>query len=461
MSVIAAFAVPHPPIILPEIGRGEEQKIGKTTEAYETVMRRIAELRPDTVVVTSPHSIMYADYFHISPGKGAKGDFGEFRAPEVKIAAGYDEAFVSALTKNCDAKGLPAGTLGERDARLDHGTMIPLYFLDKYYRDFKLVRIGLSGLSGREHYRLGQCIAKTAEELSRRVVVIASGDLSHKLRAEGPYGFAAQGPEFDKQVTLAFEAGDFLSLLTLPPEFCDAAAECGLRSFQIMAGALDRKSVAPELLSYEGPFGVGYGVAAFTVTGEDEKRNFGDQLDTVEARRLIALRENEDAYVHLARLSVETFIRTDKRAELPADLPEELRTRRAGAFVTLHKDGALRGCIGTIEAMTPCLGEEILHNAVSAASQDPRFPAVEEYELPSLEYSVDVLTEPEKIDSPAQLDVRRYGVIVVDGDKRGLLLPDLDGIDSVEEQISIAKRKAGIAENITPRLLRFEVVRHH
>lgn len=461
MSVMAAFAVPHPPIVIPEIGRGEETKIKDTSAAYSNIMDRIAAIKPDTVVITSPHTIMYADYFHVSPGSGAKGDFSEFRAPEVQISADYDQEFVAALTKNCDAKGVPAGTLGERDPRLDHGTMIPLYFLNRVYRDYKVVRVGLSGLSAREHYRLGQCIAKTAEDLDRRIVIVASGDLSHKLRAEGPYGYAAQGPEFDKQITMAFEKGDFLSLLTLPPDFCDAAAECGLRSFQIMAGTLDKKSVKPQLLSYEGPFGVGYGVAAFEITGDDEKRDFGDQLDTIEIRRLTALREHEDEFVHLARLSVESFIRTEKQAQLPSNLPQELRSTRAGAFVTLKKNGLLRGCIGTIEAMTACLGEEIMHNAVSAASQDPRFPAVDACELPELEYSVDVLTVPEKVASPEELDVKRYGVIVEEGDKRGLLLPDLDGVDTVDEQLAIAKRKAGIDENARPQLYRFEVVRHH
>ncbi|MGI5979690.1 MAG: AMMECR1 domain-containing protein, partial [Oscillospiraceae bacterium] len=108
----------------------------------------------------------------------------------------------------------------------------------------------------------------------------------------------------------------------------------------------------------------------------------------------------------------------------------------------------------------PCLAEEIMHNGVAACSQDPRFPKVEPAELASLEYSVDVLTEPERISSAAELDVRRFGVIVEDGDKRGLLLPDLDGIDDVAQQIAIAKRKAGIAENVSPVLYRFEVVRH-
>ena len=123
MAIVAAMAVPHPPIILPEIGRGEEEKIAKTTAAYREVMKRAASLEPDTVVITSPHATMYSDYFHISPGEKAEGDFGAFRCPEVRIGAEYDEAFSKALADACAAEDLPAGFLGEREPALDHGTM--------------------------------------------------------------------------------------------------------------------------------------------------------------------------------------------------------------------------------------------------------------------------------------------------------------------------------------------------
>ena len=129
MAVVAAMAVPHPPIILPEIGRGEEKKIARTTAAYGEVMRRAAALEPATVVITSPHATMYGDDFHISPGKKAVGDFSAFRCPEVKIGAAYDDVFSKALADACAADDLPAGFLGEREPALDHGTMIPLYFL--------------------------------------------------------------------------------------------------------------------------------------------------------------------------------------------------------------------------------------------------------------------------------------------------------------------------------------------
>ena len=145
---------------------------------------------------------------------------------------------------------------------------------------------------------------------------------------------------------------------------------------------------------------------------------------------------------------------------MPERLPDEMLTKRAGTFVSIHENGKLRGCIGTIGAAYGNIAEEILHNAISACSKDPRFDPIQPDELPYLNISVDVLSPAEHIDSPDELDVRRYGVIVTNGYRRGLLLPNLDGVDTVDQQISIAKRNAGIAAYESCELQRFEVVRH-
>ncbi|SDM55325.1 AmmeMemoRadiSam system protein A [Acetanaerobacterium elongatum] len=460
MPIAGAFIVPHPPIILPEVGRGEEGKIQKTVDAYREVARRISQLKPDTIVLTSPHIAMYADYFHISPGEKAKGDLRQFGVSGVSAEAQYDSEFVRVLAQAAEETGLAAGTLGEREKHLDHGTVIPLRFIDEVLDGYKLVRIGLSGLPVTDHYRLGRLIAQTAERLNRRVVFVASGDLSHKLKEDGPYGFAVEGPEFDRQITDMMVNGDFLRMMNLPPNFCDAAAECGLRSFIIMAGALDGKAVTPKLLSYEGPFGVGYAVCAFSVTGQDDSRRFDKIYEEELLQRLGDIKGKEDPYVRLARLSLETYIKTGRRAVLPENLPDEMLNHRAGTFVSLKKYGELRGCIGTIEPTTESVAEEILQNAVSAGTQDPRFSPVTEAELPYLVYSVDVLAEPEPIESIAQLDVKRYGVIVLSGHKSGLLLPNLEGVDTPGQQVDIAMRKAGIRSGEAVTLQRFEVVRH-
>lgn len=460
MSLVGAFIVPHPPLIVAEIGKGEENKVSATLNSYHEVARRIAALKPDTIIVTSPHSIMYSDYFHISPGKSAKGNLGQFGARQVAFLVEYDEEFTKALEDYAEREGVEAGILGEKNPELDHGTMVPLYFINKYSNDYRLVRIGLSGLSLPIHYHLGRCIEKTADKLNRRIVLVASGDLSHKLKEDGPYGFAQEGVDFDREVTQAMKEGDFLKFLELDPDFCEKAAECGLRSFIIMAGALSGREVEPDFLSYEGTFGVGYAVCEFKIVGETPNRNFDEIF--LQKQKAIAkeLQKKEDTYVHLARLSLETYVLTGKHAKLPEGLPEEMTKRRAGVFVSLKKHGSLRGCIGTIAPVTGSIAEEILRNAVSSGEEDPRFAPVSKSELDELVYSVDVLGEPEPIQSIEELDVERYGVIVTSGRKRGLLLPNLEGVDTIEEQISIAKKKAGIYDNEIFSMERFEVVRH-
>ncbi len=460
MGTVSAYMVPHPPLIVPEIGRGEEKRIRNTIDAYDEVAGRIGRLKPDTIVLISPHQTMYADYFHISPGAAAAGDFGPFGAGQVRLEAAYDTEFVSLLCQYAFGEKLSAGTAGEKDRRLDHGTMVPLYFVNRYWTGYRLVRIGLSGLPLTEHYRLGQYIQSAADALERKTVLIGSGDLSHRLKADGPYGYQKEGPEYDRRIMDVMERGAFGELLEFSEDFCEKAAECGHRSFVIMAGALDGQKIKSERLSYEGPFGVGYGICTYEVCGPDAGRRFLKAYQERSLARLHRQREQEDAFVRLARETIEQYVRSKEVLRCPGTLPEEMRKRRAGVFVSLKKDGRLRGCIGTIQAVQASLAEEIIYNAVSACSKDPRFEPVSQEELEHLTIHVDVLGDTERIDSPEELDVKRYGVIVTSGYRRGLLLPNLEGVDTVEEQIAIARQKAGIGGTEEVELERFEVVRH-
>ena len=163
--------------------------------------------------------------------------------------------------------------------------------------------------------------------------------------------------------------------------------------------------------------------------------------------------------VALAKEAVESYVRFGKMASATHPVPPEMETI-AGVFICLKKHGQLRGCIGTIEPTQPSLAAEIVMNSVSAAVHDPRFEPVTEEELADLEYTVDVLGSAEAITGFTELDPKLYGVIVESGYKRGLLLPDLEGIDTVEEQVSIAMRKAGIYDGESVSLYRFQVIRH-
>ncbi len=227
-----------------------------------------------------------------------------------------------------------------------------------------------------------------------------------------------------------------------------------------MAGALDGKELSSNLLSYEGPFGVGYAVAEFKVLGDDEGRRFDEIYVNSEMERIESLKLEEDEYVRLARQTLESYVINRKIIEKPDNLSSELIKTKAGVFVSLKLDGNLRGCIGTISPTAPSIADEIIRNAISAGIDDPRFPPISEEELSRLEYSVDVLGKAEKIQSKDGLNPERYGVIVTKGHRRGLLLPNLEGVDTAEEQVSIALRKAGISQSENYQLERFEVVRH-
>ncbi|HPF86637.1 MAG TPA: AmmeMemoRadiSam system protein A [Candidatus Limiplasma sp.] len=499
MSIAGAVMMPHPPLIIPQVGRGQEKGIVSTVAAMETAARFMAELTPETIVVISPHATAYVDYIHISPGTGAAGSFARFGAPQVRIEADYDDEFVRALSALCALRGLAAGTDGEREPALDHGTMIPLYFIQKAIKEEQLklaqqhkdkvrfeettppenakhagepeqpetipqpmvVRIGISGLPTEDHYRLGMLIRQTADELDRRVAIAASGDLSHKLKADGPYGLSPEGKVYDVKIMAAMGSGAFGALFDFPQSLCTSAAECGHRSFVMMAGAFDGVQVQAEKLSYEGPFGVGYGVCTFRAGKADPARCFLVAHRQEVRQKVTDMQKNEDPYVRLARQSFTAWVMRREHIAAPVETPPELLTRRAGVFVSLHKAGQLRGCIGTISPTQKNIAEEIIQNAISACAQDPRFSPVRPAELPEIECSVDVLGGAEDIASMAELDPQRYGVIVTSGRKRGLLLPALDGVDTAREQIAIARRKAGISADEKISLQRFEVVRHH
>ncbi|MDR2600329.1 MAG: AmmeMemoRadiSam system protein A [Oscillospiraceae bacterium] len=458
--IIKSYTLPHPPLAIPEIGKGKEKQIIKTLNALDEVAKEIASIAPETIIFITPHGTVYSDYFHISPGGKATGDFSRFGAPNVRIETTYDEELAEEISKIGESIGIPTGIQGEQDKALDHAVMVPMWYINKYYKTYNSLRISQSGLSSIDHFKLGEVIYDASIVRNRKVVLIASSDLSHRLSKDGPYGYSKEGPEFDGLVVEYLKDGDFLSLMNIPRSIIKGAGECGYNSLMVLAGCYNKQKVKSELLSYEGPFGVGYVVASFEALKHDETNNILEKHLELLERDAKAERNAEDDYQKLARQSLEHKIMTGEKLNIPNGLPQEMLNKRAGVFVSIHKDGALRGCIGTIAPTKKCIAEEIIYNAISSGSSDFRFPPVKSGELTQLTYKVDVLSPPEPIADSSLLDVKRYGVIVTSGSKRGLLLPNLDGVDTIEEQISIASSKAGISKTDKIALERFEVVRH-
>ena len=432
MKILGAFMVPHPPLIVEEIGGDEIEQIKKTRDSYLEIAKEIGELNPDTIIISSPHAPLYSDYFYLPNGENAIGSFSRFGAPDVKFNQKYDTELIEEVEKLSMEKDFPCGRMNTNDT-LDHGTMVPLYFINKYLSSYNLVVVGLSGISLDANFEMGKIILEAVNNLDRKVVYVASGDLSHRLQEYGPYGFVPEGPVYDKRIMDVMSNARFSELLDFDLDFLDKAAECGHRSFIMMSGFLNSTKVTPKFYSHEDITGVGYGICSYYPV---------------------------DSYIELAKETINTYIKEKRIIEIPSDISTEMIENKQAVFVSIHKNGNLRGCIGTLYPTTKCVAQEIIFNAISAATEDPRFNPITEDELDDLEINVDVLTTPEDIDDPVYLDPKKYGVIVTSGMKKGVLLPDLEGVDTIEEQIRIAKRKAGINDNEEIKLKRFEVIRH-
>lgn len=427
--------MPHPPAAVEEVGYRDLDGMRATLDAYRKASKMIAEDAPETIVVISPHAPMYADGFYIADGERAHGDLRQFGAADAALDLEYDAELRDEVCELCEIEDIPYG-LDERDNKnMDHGTMVPLLFVSKQYKNFKILRISPTYLPSTTLLQMGHIIERAAAHVGRKIAILASADLSHRLKEDGPYGFVEEGPVFDGKITSAMKSFDIRAICDLMDDhdFLDRAGQCGTPSITIMAGAIADYKVTPDFLSYEGPFGVGYAVCAYKC---------------------------EDECLRLAKKSLETYIRTGERTEYDAaSLPKWMIAEQSGVFVCLKKDGELRGCIGTFLPTTDCIADEIVRLAVSAGTEDPRFSPVRKSELDDLVYIVDILSPPEPANIE-DLDVKRYGVIVSHRYKRGLLLPDLEGVDTVEYQLAIALSKGGIDPSEDFEIERFTVERH-
>jgi AmmeMemoRadiSam system protein A len=251
-------------------------------------------------------------------------------------------------------------------------------------------------------------------------------------------------------------------LFNLPAQSLESAAECGLRSLQILIGFLDTSPVFGTCLSYEGPFGVGYAVCVFRENADQDISATPSLLPLIKEEHVIVNQESvlsTHPYVQLARQSLTHYLHAGTQLQRPDSLSDELFNFRKACFVSIKKNENLRGCIGTLQPNKASLAHEIISNALSAGLHDPRFSPVTLEELPGLRFSVDVLSAAESA-TRAMLDPKIYGVIVRLGNRSGVLLPDLEGVDTVDRQLAITLQKAGIRAEEPYSIERFTVDRY-
>lgn len=431
--VFAGFA-PHPPLLIEGVGDELKQEATQTDRAYRQLAARLVAANPDTVIVVTPHGPVFSDAYTIAGWDSLKGDFTPFGSP-VSMTWKADTEYGRRAEALAAARGLPLLVINSRQlashrysSRLDHGTMVPLWYLKEAGWQGKVVCIRIGGLPPRQCYEIGKVLRDATDQ---DTAIIASGDLSHCLSEDAPSPYNRAGAEFDQSIAAALAKGDYQAVLSIPPEFRQRAAECGWRPLVTLLGALDGRESKSQVLSYEGPFGVGYLVATFALgAGEKPEVTFpkSEPLDA-------------SVHVQLARKAIRHYLSTRRAMDLPSSQPP--LDNPAAAFVSLKLDDQLRGCIGTIEPEQENLGKEIIANAIAAATADPRFEPVTAEELEQLSISVDVLSEPVPADY-SQLNPAKLGLVAQWRGRRGLLLPDLPGVDTPEEQLQIVCRKAGI-----------------
>ena len=451
-SLVFAGIAPHPPIMVPEVGRDATAEVRASIDGMAELTQRLIHSQAETVIIISPHAPLEREAFIAYEGPQLHGDFANFRAPTATVNADLDTELLDEITRAAASEQLIVMRI--RGFDLDHGTAVPLYFLQRNGWQGKVIALGYNFLSNGDHVRFGKCISTAIQKLGRRTAFIASGDLSHRLKRDAPAGYYPKAHLFDEEVVAAIRDCATQRIVEIDQELRRAAGECGYRSMLVAIGAAESLDANCEVISYEAPFGVGYLVAQLS--------SAAPSVPSASADGSIASTANPVGDIPaLARRTVEAFVSTREIISPPDDLPDFFKAR-AGCFVSIKTlDGDLRGCIGTVEPVKHTLADEIIWNAVSAATRDPRFSPVGADELANLRYSVDVLTEPELCEME-DLDPKIYGVIVEheSGYPRGLLLPDLQGVDTAKQQVEIAARKAGLDPNGKLKLFRFRADRY-
>jgi AmmeMemoRadiSam system protein A len=426
---VAGALVAHPPILLSDVGGAQSERLRATADAMRELDGMLSTVDATLAVVISPHSPSSMTSLPVRRAAHAAGDLSRFRAPQVRVEAQVDVALAAALVVDGQRAGFSLTWAEETE--LDHGVVVPLHSLRRTMANKRFIFLGVSGWPLHRFVAFGAWLQARLRD--RSAILIASGDLSHRLTPDAPYGFRPEGPLFDRLVIDALRARAWEQIEALDPDLVEEAGECGLRPLAILLGAGRAAHLQSQVLSYEGPFGVGYPVVVFTASAAPN----------------VAL----DIQM-LGRHAIDTYLRTRRLIEPPEPIPTELQAPSA-VFVTLRKDGELRGCVGSVRPTEATAAHELIRYAVASAVRDPRFDPVRLDEVAALTIKVQLLDVPEPVTDITQLDPHTYGVIVRRGDRQALLLPDIDGIDTPEQQVRAACEKAGIDRHAPLELARF------
>ena len=448
MTIACAVLMCHAPIVLPDVAGNRARQCGQTTRAMGDVATRLVAHAPDVIVIVSPHAPRHPSRWGVCAESPLRGDFGRFGAEHIGVTLPGAPEAASRLTTTAKDTGLPLREISAEN--LDHGTLVPLYFVRQAGWDGPTLLLAMPYPGTGTEVKMGQAIARAAERGGQRWAILASGDMSHRLIPSAPAGYHPQAKEFDRTFKAHIDAGDLRAACAIDVDLRELAAEDVVDSCAVAAGAVGFESRGHRTYGYEGPFGVGYMEAVLYEAApptEQGARAVGERKSEEQRPWRAMLKIARDAIA--AKITHSAF----RTYALPVPWNEP-----QGVFVTLRDQaGNLRGCIGHVEPLYGTLVEEIAACAAAAATQDTRFPRVAPDELPKLTLEISLLGKTEVVTDLATLDPRRYGVVVSAGRSRGVLLPDIEGVDTVEEQLRIAAGKGHLPAGRTWTIERFEV----
>ncbi len=256
MSLVFAGITPHPPLLIPTIGKEEIKKIEKTKKAFLQMEKVLYTSHPDVIIVISPHGSYFSDAFTVNVCPEYETDFTEFGDISTKLKFKGDGMLAYKIRRAVFEQNLPLATIGEKN--LDHGSGVPLFFLASHLKNISVLQIGFCDLSPKQHVEFGNVLQEVILNSNKRIAVIASGDLSHALTSESPAGFSPNGKIFDIKIQDMLSRQNVSGMLQFTPDFINSAAECGFRSLLILLGILQGINCSYKQLNYENPFGVGY-----------------------------------------------------------------------------------------------------------------------------------------------------------------------------------------------------------
>lgn len=261
MSLIFSAITPHPPLLIPNIGKDEIEKIQKTKKAMESLEQNLYLAKPEVIVIISPHGSLFKEAFCVNAHTNFVSDFGQFGDMETKMEWGGADFLAAKLHHMCLEQKIPIQSISEE--KIDHGSSVPLFYLTQHLPDVKILPLGYSMLDNKTHLNFGEVIKDFIMDSEKRVAVIASGDLSHGLTTNAPAGFSKVGQEFDNKVIELLETRNTAGFTNMDLDFVEKSAECGYRSILILLGIMKNMDYSFKNYSYEGPFGVGYLVGNF------------------------------------------------------------------------------------------------------------------------------------------------------------------------------------------------------